>query len=233
MTISSLQKTDTVLVLFDLDHTLLDVDSDDLWGKYLVKNGYVNEDDYGRTNREFYRDYIEGTLDAVKYNEFVAQFLSSLSLERLYAMRKDYVENDIIPHIRPKALRVLYEHLKLGHEVVITSATNDFLVSSIARYFGILEANIIATPLELKNQCYTGKLTDRPNFQKDKIYHISKWLDKKKLANVIFDKTYVYSDSKNDIPLLEWADVSICVTPDDYLRAYALTQQWLIEDWQI
>lgn len=226
-----LQKKDTVLVLFDLDHTLLDVDSDDLWGKYLVKHGYVNEDDYGRNNQKFYQDYIAGTLDAIKYNEFVAQFLSTLPIERLYEMRKDYVESDIIPHIRPKALRVLYEHLELGREVVITSATNDFLVSSIAGHFGILEANIIATPLELKNQRYTGKLTDRPNFQEDKIYHINKWLDKKKLANISFDKIYVYSDSKNDIPLLEWADVSICVTPDDSLRAYALTQQWLIEDW--
>ncbi|MBD7947309.1 MULTISPECIES: HAD family hydrolase [Psychrobacter] len=226
-----LQKKDTVLVLFDLDHTLLDVDSDDLWGKYLVKHGYVNEENYGRTNQKFYQEYIAGTLDAIKYNEFVAQFLSTLPIKRLYEMRKDYVESEIIPHIRPKALRVLHEHLELGREVVITSATNDFLVSSIAQHFGLLEANIIATPLELKNQCYTGKLTDRPNFKEDKIYHIDKWLDKKKLANISFDKTYFYSDSKNDIPLLEWADVSICVTPDDYLRAYALTQQWLIEDW--
>ena len=221
------------LALFDLDHTLLDVDSDYLWGEYIVKHGLVDEAEYRTANQKFYNDYIEGTLDATEYNEFVAQFLSSLPLDRLDELREDYIKSEIELHIRPKAMEALCEHVEQGHDVVIISATNDFVVSAIAKRFGIESANVLATPLEIKDERYTGKLTDKPNFQAGKIYHLDKWLDKQQAAGITFEKTYAYSDSKNDIPLLEWADVAICVSPDEALHAHALAHRWAVEDWSI
>ncbi len=221
------------LALFDLDHTLLDVDSDYLWGEYIVKHGLVDEAEYRTANQDFYEQYIAGTLDATEYNEFVAQFLTTLPLARLHALREDYVKYEIEPHMRPKAITVLKEHLEMGHDVVIISATNDFVVSAIAERFGIEDANVLATPLEIKNERYTGQLADKPNFKDGKIYHLNKWLAKQQAAGISFDKTYAYSDSKNDLPLLQWADVAICVSPDDALHAHALAHRWAVEDWSI
>lgn len=221
------------LALFDLDHTLLDVDSDYLWGEYIVKNGLVDEAEYRTANQAFYEQYIEGTLDATEYNEFVAQFLTTLPMARLHALREDYIQQDIEPHIRPQAVAAIKSHLARGHDVVIISATNDFVVSAIAARFDIMAANVLATPLEIKDNRYTGKLTDKPNFQAGKLYHLEKWLDNKREAGVNYAKTYAYSDSKNDLPLLEWADVPVCVSPDEVLHAHALAHRWAVEDWAI
>lgn len=221
------------LALFDLDHTLLDVDSDYLWGEYIVKHGLVDEAEYRTANQKFYEQYIEGTLDAREYNEFVAQFLTTLPLERLHDLREDYIKYEIEPHMRPKALSALRHHLDAGHDVVIISATNNFVVSAIAERFGIDAAYVLATPLEIKENRYTGKLTDRPNFQDGKLYHLEKWLAAQQDKGVTYDKTYAYSDSKNDLPLLEWADVPVCVTPDETLHAHALAHRWAVEDWAI
>lgn len=231
--VSDLSLTSSTLALFDLDHTLLDVDSDYLWGEYIVKHGLVDEATYRTANQDFYEHYIAGTLDATAYNEFVAQFLTTLPLARLHALREDYIKYEIEPHMRPKAISVLREHLDLGHDVVIISATNDFVVSAIAERFGIEAANVLATPLEIKNERYTGQLSDKPNFKDGKIYHLNKWLDTQKAAGITFDKTYAYSDSKNDLPLLKWADVPVCVSPDDALHAHALAHRWAVEDWSI
>ncbi|MBF0658716.1 HAD family hydrolase [Psychrobacter sp. NG25] len=233
MQASHTQNTKKELALFDLDHTLLDVDSDYLWGEYIVNNGLVDEAQYRTANQEFYEQYIAGTLDATEYNEFVAQFLTTLPLARLHELREDYIKREIEPHIRPKAMEVLCQHIEKGHAVVIISATNDFVVSAIAKRFGIEAANVLSTPLEIKNERYTGKLADKPNFKEGKIYHLDKWVNKQQLAGVTFEKTYAYSDSKNDIPLLEWADVAICVSPDDALHAHALAHHWAVEDWSI
>lgn len=221
------------LALFDLDHTLLDVDSDYLWGEYIVKHDLVDEAEYRTANQKFYEEYIEGTLDATEYNEFVAQFLTTLPLERLHELREDYIKCEIEPHMRPKAMQALKHHLDEDHDVVIISATNDFVVSAIAERFGIEAAYVLATPLEIKDHRYTGKLTDKPNFQEGKLYHLEKWLAARQAQGITYTKTYAYSDSKNDLPLLEWADVPVCVTPDDTLHAHALAHRWAVEDWRI
>lgn len=221
------------LALFDLDHTLLDVDSDYLWGEYIVKHGLVDEAQYQTANQRFYEEYIAGTLDATEYNEFVAEFLTTQTMERLYELREHYIQTEIDPHIRPKALSALKHHLEAGHDVVIISATNDFVVSAIAQRFAIEAAYVLATPLEIQDNRYTGKLTDKPNFKDGKIYHLEKWLAKQEAHGITYSKTYGYSDSKNDLPLLEWADVPICVTPDDTLHAHALAHRWAVEDWSI
>ncbi|MFP3354176.1 HAD-IB family phosphatase, partial [Pseudoalteromonas sp. SIMBA_153] len=97
------------------------------------------------------------------------------------------IKSEIEPHIRPKAMEALCQHIDQGHDVVIISATNDFVVSAIAKRFGIEAANVLATPLEIKNNRYTGKLTDRPNFQAGKIYHLDKWLNKQQASGITFE----------------------------------------------
>ena len=232
-TTSQSEPKKSILALFDLDHTLLDVDSDYLWGEYIVKHGLVDEAQYRTANQRFYEQYIEGTLDATEYNEFVAQFLTTLPLDRLHILREDYIKYEIEPHMRPKAVKAIREHLTQGHEVVIISATNDFVVSAIAERFGIDAVNVLATPLEVKDNRYTGKLNDKPNFKEGKLYHLNKWLAKQADNGIVYEKTYAYSDSKNDLPLLEWADVPVCVTPDETLHAHALAHHWAVEDWAI
>lgn len=225
--------TNKELALFDLDHTLLDVDSDYLWGEHIVQKGLVDEAQYRTANQKFYQDYIEGSLDATEYNEFVADFLTTLPMQQLLEIRKDYINFEIEPHIRPLAIEAIQRHLEAGHDVVIISATNDFVVSAIAERFGIEAANVLATPLEVKDNRYTGKLSDKPNFQQGKLYHLEKWLTAKQQQGINYSKTYAYSDSKNDLPLLEWADVAVAVTPDEVLHAHALAHRWAIEDWSI
>lgn len=226
------------LALFDLDNTMLNTDSDYMWGEFLVKKGLVDEGEFRQKNREFYEQYIDGSLDAVVYNEFVSSFLKQhsfdkASLEQLYAWRADYIANDIVPMIRPKARQAIAHHLERGHDVLVVSATNDFVVTAIAAEFGIAPENVLATKLELTQEGYTGKVADRPNFQEGKIYHLQNWIEKQAQSGVTYNKIYAYSDSKNDIPLLAWADVAVCVNPDEVLHAHALAHHWAVEDWAL
>lgn len=222
------------LALFDLDHTLINVDSDYLWGEYLVKNGLVDEQQFRDKNRQFYEQYIDGSLDAVEYNEFVATFLSHHTLADLHTWRADYIAQDIAPNVRPKALAALNDHLTAGHDVLVVSATNAFVVKEIAKsVFNVPNDAVLATELELNEQGYSGRVAGRPNFKDGKIYHLERWLAKRQHEGVAYSKTYAYSDSKNDIPLLAWADVAVCVSPDDALHAYALAHHWAVEDWSL
>ena len=221
------------LALFDLDMTLLNVDSDHSWGQFIVNKGLVDPQVYADANDKFYQDYIAGTLDAVEYNEFVAAFLHTQTMADLHTYREDYLNTWIRPNMRTKGMAQINQHKDAGDVVVVISATNDFVVVPIAGLFGVDADHTLATKLEIIDNHYTGKVADRPNFKEGKIYHLNKWIDKQKSAGVEFDKTYAYSDSKNDIPLLEWADVAICVSPDDALHAHALAHRWAVEDWSI
>ncbi len=222
------------LALFDLDHTLIDTDSDYMWGEFLVRNNLVNEHEFRQKNREFYEQYIDGSLDAVVYNEFVANFLKNHSLEQLHAWRADYIAHDIAPHVRPKAVHAMQSHLERGHEVLIISATNAFVVKAISeQIFHIPPENVLATELEVTEAGYTGKVAGRPNFQEGKIYHLEQWLANQAKKGITYSKTYAYSDSKNDIALLAWADMAVAVSPDDTLHAHALAHHWAVEDWAI
>lgn len=222
------------LALFDLDNTLLNTDSDYMWGEFLVKKGLVDEGEFRQKNREFYEQYIAGTLDAIVYNEFVANFLKNHSLEQLYVWRDEYIMSEIAPNVRSKASQAIQAHLDKGHDVLIVSATNAFVVKAISeKLFNVKVENVLATELELTQEGYTGKVAGRPNFQEGKIYHLQNWLTNQAQHGVNYSKTYAYSDSKNDIPLLAWADVAVAVSPDDTLHAYALAHHWAVEDWSL
>lgn len=223
-----------ILALFDLDYTLINTDSDYMWGEFLVKHGLVDESLYRAKNREFYEQYLAGTLDAVVYNEFVASFLKQHSLTQLHKWRQQYISEEIAPFVRPKAVETIAKHQDLGHEILVISATNAFVVKPIAnQLFGVAMDAILATELELTEAGYTGKVAGRPNFKDGKIFHLEQWLTNKNAQGVFYEKTYAYSDSKNDLPLLQWADVPVCVSPDDVLLNHAKSQGWAVENWSI
>ena len=144
------------------------------------------------------------------------------------------MQDEIAPKVRPKAVNAIQSHLQAGHDVVVISATNAFVVKAIAnKLFLVEEDNILATELEVTEQGYTGKVAGQPNFKEGKIIHLKNWIAQKNSQGITYTKTYAYSDSKNDLPLLEWADVAIAVCPDDTLHAHALAHHWAVEDWSI
>ena len=221
------------LALFDLDMTMLGVDSDHSWGQFLVENGLVDSKFYKAMNDKFYHDYLAGTLDAVEYNEFVASFLKTKSMNELVAYRHEYLDTWIKPAMRDKAIEQINHHKTRGDTVVVISATNDFVVVPIAALFGIDNEHTLATRLEVVDNAYTGKVADRPNFKEGKIFHLEKLIAQKNAQGTYFDKLIAYSDSKNDIPLLEYADVAVCVSPDEMLKAHAAKKGWQVVDWLV
>ncbi|MDO4250288.1 MAG: HAD family hydrolase [Moraxella sp.] len=221
------------LALFDLDHTLINVDSDHSWGQFIVEKGLVDEAFYKKANDDFYQDYIKGVLDPVKYNEFVASFLKQHPMSILRTWQEEYLQTWIVPAMRPKAIEAINHHKNQGDTVLVVSATNDFVVVPIAQLFGVDKAHTFATRLQVVDNAYTGKVADRPNFKEGKLYHLNHWLNAQKAQGKEFEKIYAYSDSKNDLPLLEWADVAICVTPDEILAKEAARRGWQVVDWAL
>ncbi|MFB6347960.1 HAD family hydrolase [Moraxella sp. ZJ142] len=221
------------LALFDLDMTMLNVDSDHSWGQFIVNKGLVDAKIYADANDKFYQDYIAGTLDAVEYNEFVAAFLKTQTMVDLLAYREEYLNTWIRPNMRPKAMEQIQHHKEQGDTVVVISATNDFVVVPIAELFGVDGEHTLATRLQVVDNAYTGKVADRPNFKDGKIYHLENLIKSYQQKGIHFDKLIAYSDSKNDIPLLSYADEAVCITPDAILLAHAKTQGWQVRDWSM
>lgn len=224
--------TNQNLALFDLDHTLIDVDSDHSWGQFIVEQGLVDKDVYQQANDKFYQDYINSTLDPIEYNEFVASFLKTKPLDELYQWREQYLQTWIKPKMRPQAIDAIQQHLANDDKILVVSATNDFVVVPIANLFGVPNDDVLATRLEVTDR-YTGKVAGRPNFKEGKITNLQEWIAKQNANGIYFDKTFAYSDSRNDLPLLEWADVAICVSPDDILHTHAVKNNWAIVDWRM
>ena len=218
------------LALFDLDNTLLDLDSDHEWGEFLIAQGLVDEKAHRAQNDKFFADYQSGTLDAVAYNEFVFQFLVNKSQEELAALHDVYMQKVIRPAMRPLGFAAIEKHRQAGHEIVIITATNRFVTAPIAHAFGV--KHLIASNPEMINGAYTGKLDGEPCFQAGKLHHLQAWLATHKKPEESLE-SWGYSDSFNDLPLLNFADHAIVVTPDKRLHAHALDHHWAVEDWSI
>ena len=213
------------LAIFDLDHTLINGDSDYLWGEYMVEHGIVDEQAYRERNEVFYRDYQRGKLDNDQYLKFALQPLTRHSLEALYAWRADYVENWIKPLIAPGAPGLLQQHRDRGHELMIISATHLFVSEPIAQLLGV--TTVIATEPEIVDNRYTGRFLGVPTYQQGKVTALRKWLVD---SHHDLHGIYFYSDSLNDLALLEQVDNPIEVNPDEQLQAIALERDWKIID---
>lgn len=214
------------LALFDLDHTLLDTDSDHAWGEFLVNEGLVDPVRHRQINDQFYEDYKAGQLDPIAYNEFVFEFLTAHSLAELSDLHQQFMAKVIRPKMRQAGFQAIEQHRVQGHTLVGITATSDFITAPIFREFGITE--IIATTAELKDGQYTGKVAGIPCYQKGKLQRLAQWLAGREVT-----ETWAYSDSINDRFLLEYADHAVAVVPDPALRDLAELNGWKIEDWSL
>jgi HAD superfamily hydrolase (TIGR01490 family) len=213
------------LAIFDLDHTLINGDSDHLWGEYMVENGIVDEQAYRQRNDLFYQDYQRGTLDNDQYLAFALEPLTRYSIEELHAWRADYVEKWIKPLVAPGTAALLDEHRTNHHQLMIISATNLFVSEPIGQMLGV--ATVLATEPEIIANRYSGRFLGTPTYQQGKVTVLKEWIANghHELAGA-----YFYSDSLNDLALLEQVDNPITVNPDDDLKAIALARNWKIID---
>jgi HAD superfamily hydrolase (TIGR01490 family) len=209
------------LAIFDLDNTLLAGDSDYLWGRFLAARGIVDSADYERENERFYREYKEGILDIVEFLRFSLRPLRNNPRERLEALRERFVAELIEPIMLPAARALVESHRQAGDTLMIITATNAFVTAPIAHRFGV--EHLIATLPAEENGRFTGEPCGQPAFREGKVHRLAAWLEAhgEDLVGSSF-----YSDSHNDLPLLERVDRPVAVDPDPRLRATAESRGW-------
>ena len=210
-------------VFYDLDHTLISCDSDYEWGQFLADSGEIDRDAYRVRNQAFYHDYRSGTLDPVAYLKFVLAPLGQIDGQRLEELRVQFMETRILPSLRPKAQLLIAEHREQGLRQVVVTSTNAFIAEPIVRTLDI--PALIAPQPEMRAEQYTGELLGSPCFAADKPKRIQAWAEQE---GIELGETWGYSDSFNDIPLLEFVDHPVAVDPDPSLRAHAQEQGWEI-----
>lgn len=209
------------LALFDLDETLIAGDSDYQWGAHLVSIGKVDEQYYASENERFYKEYLEGTLDVYEFLNFSLKPLANNAYEELCAWRKDYIEQRIKPIIKPKAMDLIAKHRDAGDHLVIVTATNSFITAPTKDIFKM--DDLIATEPAMKDGKFTGEVHGTPSFGPGKVTRLKEWL---KDSNHSLEGSYFYSDSRNDIPLLELVSNPITVDADEKLSEHAANKNW-------
>lgn len=213
------------LALFDLDNTLLGGDSDHAWGDYLCARGILDPVEYQNRNDAFYQDYLAGKLDLQAYLNFSLEILATTEMAQLDEWHADFMRDCVEPIILPKALELLKKHRDAGDKLVIITATNRFITGPIAKRLEV--ENLLATECELVDGRYTGRSIDVPCFREGKVTRLRRWLEENDLN---LQGSYFYSDSMNDLPLLEQVDNPVAVNPDPNLRAEAEKRGWPILD---
>lgn len=209
------------LAIFDLDNTLINGDSDYEWGQFLVENHIVDGDEYERKNARYYEQYKAGTLDILAFLAFALKPLAQHDQDQLHQWHAQYMQQKILPIIGDKARALVQKHREANDTLVIITATNQFVTGPIAQEFGI--ENLIATNAEIKNGRYTGKVAGTPCFKQGKVERLKNWLD---VNQYNLDGSWFYSDSHNDLPLLNVVDHPVAVNPDPQLQAEAEQFHW-------
>ena len=212
------------LAIFDLDNTLLDGDSDYSWGLYLVKKGYLDESEYKEQNQKFFEEYQAGKLDIFAFAEFQFQFLKNNTRKFLNDVRSDYINEIIKPMILKKAVDLVSKHKEAGDRLLIITATNSFITKPIGELFGIDE--LIGTDPEEHLGEFTGKVSGTPSFKEGKVTRLFDWLDAKSQKLADFEQTFFYSDSHNDLALLEVVTNPVVVNGDKILLEKAQEKNW-------
>ena len=213
------------LALFDLDNTLLNGDSDFEWAQFLISKGVVDPEIQAAKNAQFYADYKAGTLDIHAFLDFQMAPLARHERTQLDVWHGEFMQKHIRPIMLDNARALVNRHLELGHLCAVVTATNAFVTGDIAREFGI--PHLIATIPGENQGAFTGKPVGTPSFQKGKITRVNAWLESIGLWQGSFKRRWFYSDSHNDLPLLEWSTNPVAVDADDTLKAHATAQGWL------
>lgn len=215
------------LALFDLDHTLLPLDSDFEWGQFLARTGAVDANELEKRNAYFYEQYKAGTLDPVAYLEFAFGVLAEFPRARLDAWHAEFMAEVITPSILPVATDLVKKHQDAGELVCIITATNRFITGPIAKAFGV-EHLIAAEPELAADGNLTGRLVGTPPYGPGKVVNTHAWLASlgKKLED--FERSTFYSDSQNDIPLLSAVTHPVATNPNALLAEHAQVHGWPI-----
>jgi HAD superfamily hydrolase (TIGR01490 family) len=208
------------LIIFDLDNTLIEGDSDRNWGQFLVEEKLVSKD-YLLESEKFYSSYYDGNLDIDSFLSFCLEPLKNNQMDKLIDIRKKFIDIKIKPIIRDKAMKAVLGEIKKNNKVIIATATNSFVTQPIAELFSVKE--LIATEFEIIDNKFTGKVKGVPCFREGKLDKVNKWLESQSYN--LSDATF-YTDSFNDLPLLEKAGKAIVVDGDDKLTLLAKKNGW-------
>jgi HAD superfamily hydrolase (TIGR01490 family) len=212
------------LTLFDLDNTLLAGDSDYEWGQFLVDRGVLDRDTYEAQNRAYYEQYLTGTLDIHEYLGFALRPLAEHTPGELERWHAEFMRRRILPMVSAAARALVHRHLESGDLCAIITATNRFVTAPIAREFGV--SHLIATEPECHEGRFTGRVTGTPCFRDGKVRRLDEWLSGRGRSIGDFAESCFYSDSHNDLPLLERVTRPVAVDPDEQLRTEAARRGW-------
>ena len=215
------------LCLFDLDDTLLPLDSDHAWGEFVIRLGWVDEAGFRRRNDAFYAQYQSGQLDIHAYIAFATEPLRARSVADAAAAHRRFMREVIEPNLRPPALELVAMHQARGDLVALVTATNDFITAPIARAFGI--DHLLAVRLQrAAGGTITGEIDGTPSYREGKIQRVTQWLATQDAGWQDFGRISVYSDSPNDLPLLERATHPVATNPTAALETIARERHWRI-----
>ena len=210
------------LAIFDLDNTLLRGDSDHAWGEFLVEQGAVDRERFASENNRYYAAYLAGTLDIYEFLEqHQLRPLAEHDRATLERWRTEFLRSKIAPLITPAARALVEQHRARGDTLLIITATNRFITAPIAAAFGI--PHLIATEPEEVNGQFTGKVAGVPSYREGKVERLSEWLNDRHES---LDGSWFYSDSHNDLPLLNLVDHPVAVNADEILAHYARSRGW-------
>ena len=217
---------DLELALFDLDNTLLSGDSDYEWAQFLVERGVLDRAEYEAKNDRFLLQYKAGRLDIHEFLEFQLAPLARYPREKLDEWHAEFMRIRIEPMIRAKGMGLVQRHLRDNHLCAIVTSTNAFIAAPIARAFGVDQ--LLATELEVKDGRFTGKPAGTPSFREGKVTRLAEWLGERGQTLASFSESWFYSDSQNDLPLLERVTHPVAVDPDEILRREASARGWQV-----
>lgn len=213
------------LAIFDLDNTLLSGDSDYAWGQFLIEQNAVEREVYERENRRYYEEYKAGKLDILEFLAFALQPLRRYDLAQLNAWHRRFMHDKVRPMIQPAARALVEKHRGAGDTLLIITATNSFITRPIAAEFGV--EHLLATEPEQIDGRFTGGVRGIPCFREGKVARLRAWLQ---LQRQTLEGSWFYSDSHNDLPLLNIVDHPVAVTPDAILKSHAQQKGWPIID---
>jgi HAD superfamily hydrolase (TIGR01490 family) len=222
-TLASLKLAGPVMTLaiFDLDNTLIAGDSDHMWGDFLCDKGLVDSQQFREDNEQFHADYQRGELDIHAYLAFALAPLKGRSPESFQALQNEFIDQRIRPLLLPKADGLLQKHRALGHRLLIITATNEFVTAPIARLLGV--ETLLGCAVELKNGLITGRAQGTLTYREGKVKRLREWMQEQSEE---LTGAWFYSDSQNDIPLLELVENPVAVDADPALSALAEQRGW-------
>ncbi len=212
------------LALFDLDNTLLAGDSDYEWGQFLIERGVLARDEYEAQNARYFEQYKAGTLDIHEYLGFALGPLAAHTPQELERWRAEFMRTRILPMVAPRARDLVARHQAAGDLCAVVTATNSFVTAPIAREFGV--PHLVATEPETAAGRFTGRVAGTPCFREGKIRRVDEWLAALGRRLGEFEDSAFYSDSHNDLPLLERVRRPVAVDPDAQLAAEAARRGW-------